>query len=390
MILPGSYQPGRGLLGAGLAIVLFCCPALSQAEDLKGEGARGSSGWRVRAGYAVSPGAQVEARWDGEALLKELDAFSRSESGGAYTIGPQNEYANRDYQDGFVYIDPGTADPDTEAAGLTWYWSYENSAQYDGDAVSFRGDTLSESRSRAVNAGTWSGEKEFDQSGVELSVERAIGHMGPVDIGLGIGMRWYESKDVRFSLEHDVGRSESTEYFYVDTYSATPTPFPDAPYSGTYDGPGYLINNKPDQRDVVLLSRESRSWIATSSLDAEIDSSDVYIGPTFDIALNERLVLRFMPQLLLAYVDAELISRTQVAGISSQDVVIAKRTSSGEWVPGLGLQIDARVGLSERWFLFIAASGQGWSDDVTLSAEPFEIDVLLGNWSASAGLGRAF
>ena len=41
-----------------------------------------------------------------------------------------SQYGNRSFDNGFVNMDPGTADPNTIEPGLTWYWGYDHENQY--------------------------------------------------------------------------------------------------------------------------------------------------------------------------------------------------------------------------------------------------------------------
>jgi len=301
--------------------------------------------------------------------------------------GPLDGYADRDYLDGFVYMDPGTADSETDVPGLTWYWGYNESVQYTGDAVQFHGSTFEAYRVQGVAMDPWAGGEEWDMPGLDLSGGKRLWRQGPVSLGVSFGVNWCPEKTDDFSVERTAARETMQRWRHVDTYSAPWIPFPDAPYAGSYEGPGYLINNIPDSRDVEQIGGYSREWKLHSTVDFEVGVLDLRIGPSLWLDLHERLALRLTPQVRFAQVESKTQTWTEIKDARREILAYGDRHTDREWLVGCGMEAEARVYLGKGWHLGFAVASDWWEDDVDISADPFEVLLELGQWSFVASLG---
>ena len=112
--------------------------------------------WEFRIGPVYRTDTQIQADWSGEAVAAHVAPLFTRRSSGSPAVGPITGYADRDYVDGFVYMDPGTADPETDVVGLTWYWGYDDPGQYSGDSVQFHGSPVEEYRAEGLAMEPWS------------------------------------------------------------------------------------------------------------------------------------------------------------------------------------------------------------------------------------------
>ena len=313
----------------GFAICASLLPMLAPAAD---EG----SFW-ISAGPAARGGMRIEA--SGSSRVQELGLraardFSRApraedfrETGRssrleeslvsqtpAPAIGDLGAYADRTYDDGYVYIDPGTADPGSLAPGLTWFWGYDDAGQYDAGANTLelhaRGteERTEATRETVVSAGqgrsvasTVLRDDAFSQDqearGVGFGIEGGwvLRERRGWDVALAGGLNalfgvqadfqattWQERVRNRTWIEHmtQVQRRTTTSAsttLTTDRYDVGDAlPFPAAGHQGTYDGPfdvpptipSPLIPNTPDNRtqtpDEVIASSSATSEVSTT------------------------------------------------------------------------------------------------------------------------------
>ncbi len=201
---------------------------------------------------------------------------NRISVGVKFAFGITGEFRNVSYSptvapsfdDGFVRPDvSGTAD------GKTWYWAYSDNSQVSGDSLLMH--TLDTSP-RDGSA------QELDSDimpGVELTYGRELKRW-PLknDRAMILGAELAISAlDVEFE-EHDSlsGYAERT----TSSYGLDGVVPPGAPYSGTFNGPGPLINVSPSSVTTDSIS-------VTSKLDARV-RSHVYglrLGPFFELPI---------------------------------------------------------------------------------------------------------
>ncbi|MCZ7638474.1 MAG: hypothetical protein M5U12_21955 [Verrucomicrobia bacterium] len=128
-------------------------------------------------------------------------------------------YADRTYDDGYVKLDPGTANPEAVGGpGLTWNWAYDRAEQYDAPAglLSFR---RSYERA-AVPAldGAAGGHGDLDGFGVTVQAGRTLHRSGRWSFDLGVAFQGVWGLDATLSstaYAEDIGRLDLTDRFDV-------------------------------------------------------------------------------------------------------------------------------------------------------------------------------
>jgi hypothetical protein len=349
-----------------------------------------SRNWRIRVGPVYRMDARVEVSWDADSILREVDPWNGSGSVGSSSIGPESAYANRDYVDGFVYIDPGTADPDTDRSGLTWYWGYENARQYSGDSVTFRGESFSRWNEGGTAGGALTGEEKQNAAGLRIDLDRWIWNSRSFAAGITAGFGGYQP--LKGSWEIDSSQTEGAieSYHYEDTYSAPYSPFPAAPYRGTYDGPGYLLNNQPDSRRRVLEDRTDREIQIHSSFEYDFFFVDFRLGPSFAWRPAENCAVFLFPYFSAEYLDGNAVSTTEWVTSTGERGRLSNRAEFREWLFAGAVEIGVEYRFSERWTIGLASSAQCWGKELDVSVPPFEAALDSGKWSGSAYVGCEF
>jgi len=141
---------------------------------------------------------------------------------------PQGDAYN--YDDGYVLTDISG-----NAGGQSWYWGYDNASQVSGNTISFDHSTA------AANASSSSGRADSSTNpGFELDYERQLGtkdNWHNLRYGLDSAVNF-----VPISINNSSAFG-ATVTKQTDVYSFTPgTTPPTAPYQGSFQGPGFVIN----------------------------------------------------------------------------------------------------------------------------------------------------
>jgi hypothetical protein len=128
------------------------------------------------------------------------------------------------YDDGYVRVDSSH-----NAGGLTWNWGYENAAQVVADTLEFH-SIQSAAKESADEA----------QYGLELTYQRLLGRFFSRGVWGFEGAFTYTDLDLHSERSPAGAASLITDSFPLN--GALP---PNAPYHGTFNGPGPLLGDTP-------------------------------------------------------------------------------------------------------------------------------------------------
>jgi len=193
--------------------------------------------------------------------------FSEPSSGGAFPPGPGAGLAlNHQYNDGYV-----NADSSGNQGGLTWNWGYQHPSQISG------GDVLMH-----ANGGLAGGsERNTDDPnlGLDFNYVRDLAHdsWGQWGIKFGVG---YTPVDVR-----DQNPMSANVETITDKYPLNGVIAPQAPYSGSFGGPGPVLGSEPISRTI---SEVPNGAIITGNHNLDAALFDLRLGPSFNIPLCKR------------------------------------------------------------------------------------------------------
>ena len=314
-------------------------------------------------------------------------------------IGGLGGYANRNYDNGFVYIDPGTAFPGTLIPGLTWYWGYRDGGQYNaaGETLRFTkagGERFSQS---VVRNQKLEFDEETEAPGFSLELSRDWKVMGlDSSVTLGFNGFWMDSVEVAGEPYEELVRRST--YRVMDTYDTSKGgPPPPAPYSGTYAGPGYVISNIPQARDEVTTS--SQTWRALGRVELEVDSElyQVWLGPRLDCALRDLDVIRFgiQPYVSLSYLDVEA-TRTETvqwsggAGGANSTMRRSAQASEDDLLPGLGIRASVDWAFLPTWAIGLMGGYDWVADEVEVQVGGVETEVDVSGYVIGLTLVKEF
>ena len=392
----------------GALALWIACPA-ARAE-----------GWRFEAGPAVRLGMDMEISGStfSQQTSAAMDKFIRTPEtfGNRAGISPTDisSYADRTFDDGFVFLDPSTVD----FGGDTWNWGYQDASQYDASA----GTLTFTLRQDLGTAGTSSGETtvdtvhdgglglhdELNGVGVSLSVERdlIVREYDRLSIAAGVVGLWgLNSKMEASTLEANVQNSQeistiaqSGQYIYVyDLLGVVP---PSAPYAGTYEGPGPLIPNRPSSVEFVDSSStrtrrtESTSYRLSNQSSFEVDAAiyEGWLGPRLALKAGSTVEILLTPYVSLSLVDGEMDQTERLEAIHADGSVEIldqwRQTSSEQTVlVGFGAQGGLRWCPTDR-LTFAASGGYEWvPQEFEVDAGPNRFTLDISGFQASLEIG---
>jgi hypothetical protein len=200
-------------------------------------------------------------------------------------IGDPDSYADRTYNDGYVNQDAGTPND-----GYTWNWGYDQASQIQGNQLAFSAtgsqSVYSESRS-ALGTGT-SGSRDLEGMAPHLQIDAVSPHrLGPFRVGFSAGLDFTSAdRNLAFSGFSLNQMREDYRLDYVDYYDLDGVVPPQAPYQGSFDGPGPSIGNRPSSSTVtpVLLGSESALFSNAVISSFELNALNITLGPSLTLS----------------------------------------------------------------------------------------------------------
>ncbi len=311
------------------------------------------SPWRVGAGYAQLLGLKTEFRGLGRSASPNV-------------VQPLGSGLDRQYDNGFVKLDSSG-----NAGGETWNWGYESAGQYNaagGGSISY---SITESLANAQVD-----ENDGGHPGVELFAYYDMGAASMLG-GSVPNSTW----GFRFGLQYSqVGISNhnllrtglSTTN---DSFNLGGTIAPLAPYSGSFTGPGPLLEDSPT-RSVSL----DGFGLVGGSRDLELDLTILSLGSYLEIPVTEKFHILYEAGLSLGVAAGSygFVSDTTIDGLGTQRS--RGSNSETEFLPGVYMAVGASYEIDESWSIVSSARYQYMSN----------FDVRAGDSESTISFDSAF
>ena len=283
--------------------------------------------------------------------------------------GPEAGSAvDRAYTDGAVRRDAsGNAD------GTTWNWDYSHSSQVtpDGSGLAMHATTenpLRDSKDRT----------DDPHPGFELNYARILGDWAGATWGVELGLNWM---DVQLT---DDASLETDLYQVTDLYPLQGTIPPDAPYTGSWDGPGPLLGSTPTRTLDAVTAR----GLGRREIDGDL--LGFKLGPVLDIPLGDWLSAQFSGGLALARFDGEFRFSENLTIGSGPAQSFQGSASTEEWLLGGYVRGQLSCRVTERLGVYAAAEYMGL-ESVDLEAATRRARLnLSGGIYLTAGLSVRF
>ena len=282
--------------------------------------------------------------------------------------GPPSRGTDHRYDDGYNLVDSAGHD------GYTWNWGYQNSSQVPGN------DTIQMHSSSAAGNGVSDNVYDDPQHGVELSLQRFLGKLGKGRWGLEAALN-YANLSFR-----DQQPLDATATRLTDAYALNGVVPPQAPYNGTFLGPGPLISDTP-VRSLTSVPGGAR---VTGSRELKADLYGLRFGPCWEIPLAEKVAVSLSGGLALGWVDSKFSYQETVTIGGFSTPPSAGKGSDSDLLVGGYFGATFSYALTKSWGLFIGAEYQYLSSfSQTVDGREATLDFSRSIF-AKAGLSFSF
>jgi len=364
-------------------------------------------------------------RWSFSAGVRQLGNVEMSLSGGTpYSAqfirsggrtvtslngaGPANAFADRDYDDGYVYRDIGTENPAAvpRAAGVTWYYEYQNPAQWNAGA-----DTLTFTRAGASSTASqggvnpFSGNSEESAEGIQLRLDYVLMERPHFGIRAVLSGAWFPEQETHMRWTDYTATRRRTSFGITDTYNLqgvdpsirqNPAPDPaagswlyDAPNPG--DPPRPVIDNMPSSRALADGPSVRQRYFNDVNYQMDYDIATFGLGLEFEWVVHERISLYVSPRIEQYRLDMNA-SRTETLRDGAGQIAGRWRDTASEQdvIWGGVLETGVKVALTEKWFVRLHGDALKTWDHVEVQTGPTEMTMDLSCWSWGCDLGVRF
>ncbi len=223
-----------------------------------------------------------------------LPSFVGADSLTTPAIGETDLPFDRQYNDGFVRQDPGTA-----GDGSTWNWGYDNASQVQNGELVYQATGFQSIRGDSLSAPATGPSPRRDLEGIAPHLQfdaRSPHRIGPFRVGFTAGLDFVKTdRSLRFSNFSAGQTRDDYRLDYEDRYDLAGVIPPLAPYQGSFGGPGPIISNLPAARAMtpVLIGTDTADFSNAVSSSIDLNALSLNLGPTlglqrgrFDFAMS--------------------------------------------------------------------------------------------------------
>ncbi len=310
-----------------------------------------TSPWRFGAGYAPLIGLKTE--------FSGLGTFNRN-----FSEKPLGGGQNYNYDNGFVRVDSAGNNGST-----TWNWSYQDASQYDPSGGGSMSYTLTNSSADASAR-----EDGENASGFECYTYFDMGTSTFPQLK-DLGATWGFRGGLHYA-HVDVGNSatlNSGTFVLTDRFKLGGVVPPQAPYTGSFNGPGPLINDAP-----VRNTAAGAAALVSGSRELDVHLTTLSFGSYLEIPVCPKFSVLFEGGLnaAIASGDYDFQSTTTISGLGAKNS--SGSDSDTSILPGAYLGLSGIYQLNPSWA--IQASGRyQYLDDFTLGDNGSEAELSFGS-----------
>jgi len=249
------------------------------------------------------------------------------------------------FDDGYMLTDISG-----NAGGQTWYWGYDDSSrQISGNSIMLSRTTLASGATPTVTLNN-----DEPNLGAELAYQRWLGSKGDLRYGVELAGN-YMSLNVNDSRPIAAKATRTTYPFAFTPGNTPPSASSSSPYQGSYQGPGFVINDAEGAPTVTTIPGGA-TLIGNRDFDANIWG--FRLGPYLELPLGKRFKAGISGGLAGAFIDAD-VSWHETATIAGR---------RGPALSGGGHDDDMRWGfyvggnvayqISQRWSALLSVQYQ--------------------------------
>jgi hypothetical protein len=299
-------------------------------------------------------------------------------------IGPEDEIGRRFYNDGYVRRDPSTG-----IDGYTTNWGYQNAGQVSGDEISFHATGFQSIRSDTRLLGNAPDSHRNEQAVVpvlEFSGTYKTEFFG-FRPGFSASLAWSPVKlDRQWSDFSLLQVRDDFRHDWTDTYNlgGVGDLIPAAPYNGSGAGPGFVLENIPDIRelDSVQIGSDNASLANNVTTRFRADHTTVSFGPTMEREIAKSWSIQAGAGVSLHWLhwsaeQKETLSVTRASG-TSEVAAWRDSTDGNKILAGIYLQVGAEwKPEGQPWSVksfFRTDFGNSFSDNIGPSHVTYDVD----------------
>jgi hypothetical protein len=302
---------------------------------------------------------------------------------------PSGPEGDKIYADGFLRPDSGTV-----TDGSTAYWGYDSSSQISGDSLRYRSSGSESTVETSSFSEALSHDENVDDLGafLSLSAEWQMPRGWEVSVDGVFSWNAFDAEDSGNSFQFVESRRDYSNRI-MDSYYVGDIIPPDAPYAGSLDQPGPLIDGTPSRvssRSKVY-SDEAQVF---NKVDREMDFDHYTLsfgsslgrswGP-WNARLGGGIALHILAWEASQQEDLFLQHKGSTKLITSwQD-----KSSDTDLLAGIYAQIQTQYRLTSS-LSFMVNGRYDWVDSFEASAGTANFSLPLDGWSLGAGLLWSF
>jgi hypothetical protein len=279
------------------------------------------------------------------------------------------------YDNGFVLPDAGSGPGSTK----TWNWGYNSPSQVQGTDLAFsRYDNVPAMGHKEVSISNpmLGGEVVGGINMVEFTI---FDHTANLALELGYNFSSFSS--------HLNATTAGTSSYTVQTYSYSGVVLPQAPYAGTPQGPGPLIDLNPNSTSVFT---SSANTIFNSSLETYFH--ELRLGPSLNLALNGRWSLGLgvgyasvLADSTLRYNESATFSDPNIPSTSRQADI-----NKAKWSPGAYAELRTAYQINRHLSAYLGGD-IAYHKNVNYGDDTYQVKLNLGStYGVKIGLGYSF
>jgi hypothetical protein len=282
------------------------------------------------------------------------------------------------YDNGFVLPDAGSA-PGGPVSGKTWNWGYKSASQIQGNDLAFsRYDNVPAMGHSDVSVSSplFGGELV---GGIDMIEFNIFDHTAKLAVELGYNFSSFSS--------HLNATTSGTSTYTVRTFSYNGVVLPQAPYAGTPQGPGPLIDFNPSSENVFTSS-------ATTIFGGSLESyfHEIRLGPALNVALNGRITLGFGAGYSSVFADSTLRYNESATFSDPNTPSFAGHgdINKAKWSPGAYAELRAAYQINRHLSAYLGGD-IAYHKDVTFGDNSYQVKLNLGStYGVKLGLGYRF
>lgn len=310
-------------------------------------------------------------------------------------IGPSTGYADRSYDDGFVFR--GTRTP---ATGRTTYYGYTSASQLRGDNLVY---TATGGERRMVSIAQTLGSTRWkDDSAWEASPYLKLSHLMPLQNGWSAGpvlhLAFTDFDASRRGIS-TLAASEQLDVFDVtatDTFNATGLTLPDAPYTGTPGAVAPLLPNVPGDRDFTETLATTDLALFNDSIGEDLDVNlfGISLGAEAVYQGSQRFYTSMSGGLVLNIADwdarrGDVLYQTTNGGAPVAIARSGASNSGTDLLMGVYFQGAGGYQINDAWSIE-ANARYDWNQSLKERVGNSNFNTELSGWSLGLGVNFRF